>query len=261
MSELQDVPKKKFVLQIDPLLGKGDTGDKGDKGDTTIATLVNSSDITHDGAESTGIKVDVLLDQLLFITLGISGFRPTPDVSIFEKGISISSMNIVWVLNKTPLTQVLSAPNLTPPPLVPADRSATLPFSPSNTVDFAISLTVTDTAGPQVGTLDIDFGNKVHYGKDVIPGVFNDAFILALPTNNLQQSRVRSFVATAGVNEFIWFAVASALGTPTFKSGGFLVSMTLAATISHTNASGSTENYDIWRTTNSNLGTLSIDVT
>ena len=262
MSELQDAAKKKFVLQIDTTLSKGDPGEDGADGQGFDDTLpIDSSDSIHDGVESNGIAVDVLLDQLLFVTLVISGFAPTPSTTVFEKGIAIASMNLLWTLNKTPLTQVLSAPNSTPPTLTPSDRTATLPFSPSNTTNFNIDLTVTDSAGAKIGTINVTIVNKIHWGVDIIPGAFNDAFILGLSNNNLQAARATTFLTTAVALEYTWFAVASALGTPTFKSGGFTVDMQKEATISHTNASGSTENYDIWRTANAELGTLTFDIT
>ena len=50
-------------------------------------------------------------------------------------------------------------------------------------------------------------------------------------------------------------------GTPVFNVGGFDGGFTKAASISFTNASGYTEEYAVYRSDNSNLGTKTIKVT
>ena len=50
-------------------------------------------------------------------------------------------------------------------------------------------------------------------------------------------------------------------GTPSVKIGGFDTELISAGTISNKNASGYTENYNIYRTGQKNLGTITMVIT
>jgi len=77
----------------------------------------------------------------------------------------------------------------------------------------------------------------------------------------ISNTRVKTFTVTAGAGEYIYYIIPSRFGTPTFKVGGFEGGFSLIATVSHSNCRGYTENYDVWRSDNPNLGTVTVEVT
>ena len=102
--------------------------------------------------------------------------------------------------------------------------------------------------------------DKIHWGKAAIPTTINSAFILGLSNSALVSSKSKTFTLTAGANEYVWFASPTHLGTCTFTVGGFTGGFSLVSTISHTNASGGTTNYYVYRSDNANLGSVTVVV-
>ena len=56
------------------------------------------------------------------------------------------------------------------------------------------------------------------------------------------------------------YAIPSSFGTPTFNVGGFDGGFKKLETLSFTNASGHTQNYDIWVSVNAGLGSTAVTV-
>ena len=83
--------------------------------------------------------------------------------------------------------------------------------------------------------------------------------MLAL-TRVLTASRARSFTVSAGDGQYILFALPVALGVPTFKVGGFEGGFELQGEFDFTNASGHTEAYRLYRSTNAGLGSTTVSV-
>lgn len=102
---------------------------------------------------------------------------------------------------------------------------------------------------------------KVFWGPSSSAGPYDAAFIVGLASNTLATSRSRSFTVTAGLTDKIYYAFRSAYGTPTFNVGGFDGGFELiASAVSVTNGHGITENYDVWRSVQANLGTTTVAV-
>ena len=66
---------------------------------------------------------------------------------------------------------------------------------------------------------------------------------------------------TAGSDEYAYICIPARYGTPSVKIGGFDTELISAGTISNKNASGYTENYNIYRTGQKNLGTITMVIT
>ena len=93
-------------------------------------------------------------------------------------------------------------------------------------------------------------------------GLSSEADIEGLANSALASSRGRTFTVTAGSGEHIYYAFPSSYGTPTFFVGGFEGGFELeASAVSVTNVNGVTQNYDLWKSTNANLGTTTVQVT
>ena len=63
-----------------------------------------------------------------------------------------------------------------------------------------------------------------------------------------------------GTDEYGYIAAPSSFGTPVVKIGGFETELDLVATFEHTNASGHAQEYNVFRTGNSNLGSITMVV-
>ena len=106
----------------------------------------------------------------------------------------------------------------------------------------------------------LTFTNKVKYGVAAIPGTINDTFLNGLATKTLSTGKIRNFSVNAGSGEYIWYALPSSYGACTFTVGGFSGGFTLASTFNHTNESGATVEYRVYRSDNANLGNQTVTV-
>lgn len=140
-------------------------------------------------------------------------------------------------------------------------HTKTGPFVKSSTGQ-SVTFTLSATRGATTVTADSVFtwGSRVHYGASP-SGTHNEAFIEALASSAVSTSYARTFAATAGAANHIYYCFPSAMGTPTFFVGGFEGGFELIATaVSVTNAHGVAQNYDVWRTVNVNLGSTTVTV-
>lgn len=76
----------------------------------------------------------------------------------------------------------------------------------------------------------------------------------------LQSNKAKTFDVTTGSGQYIWYAIPSRYGTPSFNVGGFDGGFSKVSTVSYTNPSGYTENYDVYRSDNANLGKKTVKV-
>jgi len=248
--------KKRFVIKVDPFLSKGEKGDKGDPGAGVELSLpLSSDDVEYNGETLTDV-----LDGLLYEDLTINSFVGSP--STYEKGQVLTSVACTWTYNKAIETQTITGVDVTPPTLIAADRNKTVVLV-NISVTTILTLTADDDTSDAIAaktrTVTLNFYNKIHFGKAVIPGAVNDAFVLSLQ-GELKANRLKEFNVTTGANEYIWFACPSAYGAASFKTNGFNGGLDLLSTFNHTNASGHTEEYSVYRSTNHNLGLTFVEV-
>ena len=96
-------------------------------------------------------------------------------------------------------------------------------------------------------------------GDDLEIDSITNQFILSL-AKTLQSSKAKTFTVNAGEGKHIYYVIPSRYGTPVFKVGGFEGGFDKLGTFSFTNASGYTEDYDIYKSSNSNLGNTTVVV-
>lgn len=102
---------------------------------------------------------------------------------------------------------------------------------------------------------------RTMYGVDSDTGPYDEAFVEALATQQLDNNRQSTFTVNAGAGEYIFYAYPSAYGAATFFVGGFEGGFSLVGTISVTNAFGVTQNYNLYRSDNHSLGSTTVQVT
>ena len=109
-------------------------------------------------------------------------------------------------------------------------------------------------------TATLTFTNKVLYGAAAVPTTLNDTFLNSLPTRTLSTTKIGNFSVTAGDGQYIWYALPTSYGECTFTVGGFTGGFSLISTQNHTNESGETVEYRIYRSDNANLGSTTVTV-
>jgi len=109
-------------------------------------------------------------------------------------------------------------------------------------------------------TITHTFVNRVYYGVSSTASGYAEADVEGLAGNTLSNSLARSFTVAPGSGEYILYAYPARLGAATFTVGGFEGGFQDPETVSVTNASGYTEDYYVYRSANTNLGSTTVTV-
>lgn len=123
-----------------------------------------------------------------------------------------------------------------------------------------VVFTLNSTKGAETDTETIThtFVNRIYYGVSTVSSGYSEANIEGLAGTDLQNSKSKTFSVSPGASEYIIFAYPTRLGTATFTVGGFEGGFQSPETVSITNASGYTENFYAYRSTNLNLGSTTV---
>ena len=188
------------------------------------------------------------LDKLLYSPLTISFSTPT---TIFEKGTVIESIWFNWSYNKKIVWQKFNNQ------LIDSDLRKycyDVPFYSNK----SFTIIANDGKKEYNKNIGISFLNGIYWGVSDATE-YDNSFIKSL-TKQLSDSRARTFTVNATNNQHIFYCIPSRLGTPSFSVGGFSGGFDKVKTILFENNSGFAENYDIWKSTNSNLGNTTVKV-
>lgn len=259
---------EKIVLKEYVLSGpKGDKGDKGDSGDAVSFPIAASNiSVTNDGFAN----AQEVFDFLLYIPVTINSFSTSP--TLFENrdaghASADFTMGFNWSLNKTIVSQTLVGPaEMTPVALIDTDRSKTVTMTNYNTGE-TFTLEVNDGTTIVSANINTVFTNKIYFGDAAIPGVTDETFIKSLPSS-LQIANTIQTPSSTTAGTYWWFAAPVAYGVPniTDAATGFGIDMdtaipfTLGNGNQFTNDLAYSEDYNLYRTTNDNLGAITMDV-
>lgn len=187
-----------------------------------------------------GVSGNVVLSLYVAPTVTLSGGSSN------EKGATVATVALTWVVNKTIVSQTLT--DHTPAPDA-SDRAHT--FSGlSLTSNKTYTVAVTDDLPATVNSsVTVAFYSKRHSGVSA-DTTLDTAAILALANGALSASRAQTVTFDCSGGRYIFFAWPSTWGTPTFTVNGLVDTSWVNATVSHTNASGYTTDYHTWRSLN-----------
>lgn len=119
------------------------------------------------------------------------------------------------------------------------------------------TLAVTSPGGNASRSFTEVWAQKVWWGAQVDPGIYDSAFINGLSNEVLQLGPSGAFAVNAGAGESTFYTARTAFGVTAlnFKVNGlpFAISK-VGSAIPYTNSDGVTENYDVWRSDNVALG-------
>lgn len=199
-----------------------------------------------------------LIDDLAYTAIAFASASATNATN--EIGSIVTETVIVWSFNKEPKTQTIKFGSEVAEVLDKSIRSKTYSGKTiaSNT---SIVITATDERDTQASrTLNITFQPRAYWGVAQNKEIYDSADILALSESALTSTRTRNINVNAGEGEHIIYAIPSSFGTPTFKINGFEGGFVKVGTINFTNASGYSQNYDVYKSVNPNLGSTQVVV-
>jgi hypothetical protein len=171
-----------------------------------------------------------------------------------EVGASVASVSLTWSYNKTITAQELAGTGTTSPILADRAQVVTGPF----TTDTTFTITGHTATESDDATTSVVFQRKRHWGLSASTSLDTTA-ILGLSGSELSTSRVQTRTLSPS-SQYVYFAWPSTFGTPAFTVNGLSNTAWTMTTVSHTNASGSTTNYDVYRSDNLLTGTVTIGV-
>ncbi len=222
---------------------------------------VNYSDaanITYDNPTFPALtSVKKALDSLLYLPISVTSISISEGYK-FEKGSVVDDVTINWTLNKATITQQ-SLTDADPAP-VPSARSYAftgLGLVSNKTWTLAVDDGQEDTAR----NMHLYFLNRAYYGSAALTdgAVVTETFIKSLPGLDWDNdSAKRKVDYLNGANEYMWYAYPARLGDVTPVVGGFTGGFYLYDTIEIENASGYTETYKVYRSSNVISGTVEV---
>lgn len=174
----------------------------------------------------------------------------TVSPSVAQKGSS-TNVTVKWSYNKDITSQTLNNETLDK-----SLREKTY-ISVNKDTNYVLNC-VTTSNSTKNRTATIRFYNGIFYGKSS-SNTYDSALINSL-TKTLSDSKARTVTINAGEGEYLLYCLPSRLGVPVFNIGGFDGGFAKVATIAYTNSNSYTENYDIYRSDNPNLGVTTITI-
>lgn len=211
---------------------------------------LNYSELTNVGA-----ALDNILAKIYYVNPAISSFTMTPSTTEYEIGASVSDLVFNWTTNKDITTQTLTDCTLADATVRTATAAG--PYTSNKT----FTLSIGDGENTATSSKSISFKHKVYWGSAAEPnGAYDSAFILALSNKKFATNYKGTYSMTVAQDEFGFIACPTSWNIPEeCYIGGFLTTLTKMATIEFTNASGNTTNFDILRTGQHSLGSISME--
>ena len=249
-------------VEVSPATGmKKDIADLKERMESNVCDVDKIEYETEDFADITNVKLalDQLFADVYYVTPAITSFTTNPGTLTVEIGSTIDQIDFEWVVNKE-MTEI-TLTDCTIEDATDTTASYTTPL----TADKTFTLTATDGKETATAKKEVKFLPYVYYGKSLAPdtdagAAYDDAYLLALPSKALKSALKGDYTMTLGVDEYGYIAAPTSFGTPVVKIGGFETELDLVATINHTNASGYAQEYNVFRTGNSNLGSITMVV-
>lgn len=199
-----------------------------------------------------------LIDDLAYTAIAFVSASATNATN--EIGSTVTETVITWSFNKEPKTQTIKFGSEVAEVLDKSIRSKTY-SGKTITLNTSIVIMATDERDAQASrTLNITFQPRAYWGVAQNKEIYDSADILALSGSALTSTRTRNINVNAGEGEHIIYAIPSNFGTPTFKINGFEGGFVKVGTINFTNASGYSQNYDVYKSVNPNLGSTQVVV-
>lgn len=212
--------------------------------------------------------IKAILDDLTYVPADITGF--SNNVGTVENGQTITDVKFDWTIKGNPTKVTFTSykngadGDATNEDEVVGNKGSRILTKQTITTNHKWTLSV-DDARKHHSSRDtwLVFKNKKYWGvgKPENADTVDSAFILALGNSQFADNAKGDFSVNATDGNFIFFAVPQAFGnSPAFYVGGFEGGFSLYKTFDFTNASGATVSYNVFKSTNADLGDTTVTV-
>lgn len=200
--------------------------------------------------------LDALISKVYYVAPKINSFTCSPNQLSYEIGQKVSSVVFNWEYNKEVAYQTLTDCDVSDVTV----RTATYDQEISTNKTFVLSCG--DGQNSASSSKAFTFSSRIHSGSASIPASYNSEFILSLP-GQLKGNKNGTYTANIGENQYFFIAMPQSYNNSSEligKAGGFETSFGLVSSVEHTNSSGYICTYNIYKSTNSNLGSFTFVV-
>lgn len=187
------------------------------------------------------IEIKARLDALEQVDIEICSFTASP--SVCEIGSS-NSINLAWSINKDATQQSING--------IPVSGSSKT-FEDVAT-DTTYTLIVTDGETTAIKSVDVKFANRIYYGAGADLSSVNT--LESVITDEIE----RTITVGAGSGQYIIYAFPARLGSAAFYVESFEGGFDEPVLQTIENSEGYSETYKVYKSTNPNLGTTTIDI-
>ncbi|HJB29738.1 MAG TPA: hypothetical protein IAA06_13240 [Candidatus Blautia faecavium] len=199
-----------------------------------------------------------IVDDLNYTKIAVNTMTATNSSN--EIGATVTETTVSWTLNKIPKTLKIKFGDEAEETLETSATSKSY-TGKSITANTTIKLTATDERdATATKSATIGFQPKIYWGTADSKEAYTSEDILALEGSALASSKSKTFTVNADAGKHILFVSPSSFGTPSFNVGGFDGGFTKAGTVSHQNAQGYEQNYDVWKSVQPGLGRTTVKV-
>ena len=244
-----------FLLVDGAFKSLGSTGSGGVTG-PIISEDVAYSNTTIDSVVDVKGALDALISKVYYVAPKINSFTCSPNQLSYEIGQKVSSVVFNWEYNKDVAYQTLTDCDVSDVTV----RTATYDQEISTNKTFVLSCG--DGQNSATASKSFTFSSRIHSGSASIPASYNSEFILSLP-GQLKGNKSGTYTVNVGANQYFFIAMPQSYNNSSELvgvAGGFETSFGLVSSVEHTNSSGYTCTYNIYKSTNSNLGSFTFVV-
>lgn len=228
--------------------GQGGTGGSGTAEDTTYT---NENFPQYDNVD---LALDALFNKVYYVKPNCS-LSATPSGGTFEMGTTITApITFTWTTNKSITSQTLTGCTLANASV----RTAT--YNTNVTSDKTFTLSVSDGENSASSSVSYKFLNNIFWGSASTAETYDSAFISALSNKKLTSVIKGTYSFNIASGEYGFWAVPSNMTISSVWIGGFEVTVESVGTISYENSQGYTRDYNIYKTGQSGLGSISAEI-
>lgn len=244
-----DADVKNIEITIDYLQDKLEGG-RWYSGEVITELKLNQMWGVSDNHEGRLRTIESALDELMYKPIAITSLSLSKTIA--EMGEVVTGLKATWIYNKSPTTQSFDGITLD-------NAVRSYDIIGEITSNKSYRLTASDGKTNVSRNVGINFYNGKYYGATLEPAGYDSGFIMTL-NKQLTNNKNGDFSVNCMTNQYIYFAIPTRFGKPTFKVGGFEGGFVLVNTIKFTNKFGYTEDYNIYKSENESLGNTTVSI-
>lgn len=214
---------------------------------------------SEDGTQTLDSIINELkesMEGLTYEKISITSFIVDPSVA--EVGSNVENVTFSISLNKD--FSILKSITINGIDVSSQIESGKITISRDMQTEW--TLDVKDKLSSASKQVKLNFIDRIYYGASTEPSVYDSDFIKNLSNSRLSADISSITVNCTGIDKYIYFAVPSKLSPNgyNFTVNGFTGGIDKIATILFVNTYNIESSYDIYKSTNSNLGNTTINI-